>query len=272
MNEFKVTISGQGADNRIVTSPDLPQPPVLIEQRNGRRVTVDTSRALEFGTVDPAGDGEACELVRWLWENAGSRGNVEAKWTGWQAAAWIATNNLVVVARLAGLIEFTGQHGSRATLHARTVEACLRWEISDKHCRCGVDRDGFCLCLDEAFGKLNSALRNGDLVELGQQSLGPVNRENARVMLFASRTVRARMAFLIVGNPTVTTLRDGAQLIDSSSLLELVKTLEITSARRLYREQRTRWPDCARSRPAIDRWWREEINLAGKPGPKKPQA
>jgi hypothetical protein len=269
MNEFKVTISGQGADNRIVTRPDLPQPPVLIEQRNGQRVTVDTCRALEFGTVDPAGDGEAGELVRWLWDNAGDQGNVGAKWTGWQAAAWIATNNLVVVARLAGVIEFTGQHGSRLILHARTVEACLRWEILNKHCRCGVDRDGFCLCLDEAFGKLNAALRNG---ELGQQSLGPVNRENARLMLFASRTVRDRLAFLIVGSPTVATLRDGAQLIDSSALSELVKTLLITSGRRLHREQRARWPDGAWSRPAIDGWWRENINLASKPGPKKPQA
>ncbi|MFA7596000.1 MAG: hypothetical protein WCY92_06555 [Novosphingobium sp.] len=265
----KITVEGRELPP-IVTYPETPQPLELIEQLNGQRVTVETCRALEFGTVDPAGDGEAAELVRWLWEHAGGTANNAGRWNGWQAAAWIATNDLAVTGRLASSIEFNARGGGRRTLHAGTVEACLRWEIvTKKHCRCGADGDALCTCLDEGFGKLNAALRRGELIELGQQSIGPVNRENARGMLFASHMVRERAAFLIVGRPTVTALRDGTQLIDASALAELVEKLQITSDRRLHKEQRARWSDGAWSRPAIDRWWRENINPAGTPGPKK---
>ena len=191
----KITIDGREVP-RIVTHPEVPQPVELIEQRNGQCVSVETCSALARGEVDPAGDGEAAELVRWLWEHAGNPSAVPAQWNGWQVAAWIATNDLAVVARLAGPIEFRGKAGSwtgeRPLLHARTVEACLRWEIATRHCQCGADRAGdFCLCLDGAFGKLNAKLRDGVLIEIGQQSLGPVNRENARGMLFASRSIQA---------------------------------------------------------------------------------
>ena len=188
----KITIDGKEG-RRIVNYLELPQPIELIEQRNGQCVTVETCRALAFDSVDPAGDGEASELVRWLWQDAGDRSNVGARWNGWQAAAWIATNDLAVVARLSGTIEFRGQHGGRPTLHARTVEICLRWEIATRHCRCGADRDGLCFCLDKAFGKLNAALLDqaSELIELEQQSQGPVNRDNARGMLFAGRTVQS---------------------------------------------------------------------------------
>jgi hypothetical protein len=201
MDEFKVTITGPGAGPRIVTYPEAPPPPIeLIEQRGGQRVTVETCRALEFSTIDPAGDSEAAELVRWLWKHAGDTTNVSARWNGWQAATWIATNDLAVVARLASPIEFRVRDGGRRTLHARTVEACLRWEIATGYCRCGVDRDGgFCLCLDLAYNKLNAELRapplgknamhEGPLIELGPQSLEAVNRENAKAALFASRQV-----------------------------------------------------------------------------------
>ena len=195
----KITIEGK-EDPRIVTHPEVPQPVELIEQRNGQRVSVETCSALARGTVDPAGDGEAAELARSLWEHAGDTANVSGRWNGWQVAAWIATNDLAVVARLAGPIEFRGKAGNwvgeRPTLHARTVKACLEWEIATKkHCRCGATRDGLCLCLDEAFGKLNAKLRKGELgkhalIELGQQSLGPVNLENAKDKQFASRSVQ----------------------------------------------------------------------------------
>jgi len=68
-----------------VTHPEVPQPPELIEQRNSQCVSVETCSALARGAVDPAGDGEAAELVRWLWENAGDSANVSGRWNGWQA-------------------------------------------------------------------------------------------------------------------------------------------------------------------------------------------
>jgi len=188
----KITI--EGVPSLIVSGIETPQPPELIEQRNGQRVSVETCRALARGAVDPAGDGEAAELVRWLWKNAGDTANVSGRWNGWQVAAWIATNSPDVVARLNSPIEFRGKAGSwsgeRPTLHARAVEACLRWEIATRHCRCGAGAGGLCICLDEAFGLVNAALRNGKLIEVGQQTLGPVNRENAQSMRFASRSVQ----------------------------------------------------------------------------------
>ena len=49
----------------------------------------------------------------------------------------------------------------------------------------------------------------------------------------------------------------------------LVETLEITSGRRLHKEQLARWSDMAWPRQAIDRWWREKFNQGSKRGPKK---
>lgn len=269
---MKITVEGQEV-RCIVTSPEVPQPVELIEQSNGQCVSIETCSALAREAVDPAGDGEAAELARWLWGQGGNPDAISPQWNGWQAAAWIATNDLAVVARLASPIEFRGKAGSwageRPTLHVRTVEACLRWEIATRYCQCGADRDGgSCLCLDGAFGKLNAALREGAVIELGQQSMGPVNRENARGMLFASRAVRDRSEFVIV-EKTTQRLRDGSQLIDEGTMLELVKTLEITSARRLNSEQRKRWPEQAWSRDAIDVWYREKFNPTSRTGPKK---
>ena len=237
----KFTIEGKEVP-RIVTYPEVPQPIELIEQRNGERVTVETCSALARGEVNPAGDGEAAELARCLWEQAGNPADISAKWNGWQAAAWIATYDLIVVARLAGPIEFRGKAGSwageRPTIHANTVEACLRWEIATRYCQCGADRDGgLCLCLDGAFGKLNAALRNGAVIELGQQSLGPINRETARVMLFASRSVQA--AFFVPdpvgvpGRPAGTGKNDEAALQHMRTCIEAHRVKSVNGAARL---------------------------------------
>ena len=86
-------------------------------------------------------------------------------------------------------------------------------------------------------------------------------------MLFASRAIRDRSAFVIV-KMAAQVLRDGSQLVDKNALLELVNSLGITSARHLHKEQLARWPSQAWPRPAIDAWWREKFNPTGKTGPK----
>ena len=239
----KITIEGKEVP-RIVIYPEVPQPVELIEQRNGQRVTAETCRALEFGRVDPAGEGEAAELLRWLWEHAGdhlvksdgAKVSSGGRWNGWQAAAWVATNDLAVATRLASPIEFKVSDGGRRMLHGGTDEACLRWEIATKHCRCGADGDGLCTCLDEGFGKLNIALRSGKLIELGQQSLGPVNRENARGMLFASRSVQTVFPTIDLpreqGRPTGTGKDDNTALQGMAKLIEGGKVKTINAAAR----------------------------------------
>lgn len=264
----KVFIEGREVP-RIVTYLEAPQPPPeLIEQRNGQRVTVESCRALEGGNVHPDGNSEADQLARWLWDHAGDTANVAARWNGWQAATWIATNDLATVAKLNGPIEFKAPAGMHGMVHARAIEALLRWDIATKFCGCGAEGGGLCTCLDEAFAKLNRALRDGALIELGQQSLGPINRENARGMLFSSRAIRDRAAFVIVAKSKAQAFRGGSQLIDESAMTELVKSLGITSGRRLHKEQLERWPDNAWSRLAVDAWWREKVNQNSKPGPK----
>lgn len=257
----KITIDGREVPRIVVTHPEEPQPVELIEQRNGQCVSVETCSALARAEVDPVGDGEAAELVRWLWENAGNPAAVAPQWNGWQAAAWIATNDLALVARLAGPIEFRGKAGSwageRPTLHARTVQACLRWEIAAKHCRCGGGASGHCFCLDEAFGKLNAALRDGAVIELGQQSLGPVNRENARGMLFARRSVEAQSSFRLVAEP-----------ISFIALSAWIAEQGHGAVNPAYSAHREQFGPAALSRDAFRAFWSEGINPSRKRGPR----
>ncbi|WEK44736.1 MAG: hypothetical protein P0Y64_08125 [Candidatus Sphingomonas colombiensis] len=185
-----VKVIAEGKNPPIASYPEAPQSSQLIEQLNGQRVSVETCHALAFGAVSPAGDGEAAELIRWLWDHAGAQAMDAGRWNGWQTVAWIATNNLAVVARLAGPIDFIDRHGGRSLLHARNVEACLGWEIAHRHCRCDAGQDSYCSCIDDGLGKLNAKLRVGELIELGQQSLGPINSENAQTLLFSSYKVK----------------------------------------------------------------------------------
>ena len=257
----KITIDGREV-HRIVTHPEAPQPVELIEQRNGQCVSVETCSALARDAVDPVGDGEAAKLVRWLWEHAGNPAPNSEQWNGWQAAAWIATNDLAVVARLAGPIEFRGKAGSwageRPTLLAGTVEACLRWEIATGHCQCGADRDGgFCLCLDGAFGELNAALRDGAMIELGQQSLGPVNRENACGMLFARRSVEK-----------VRRWRLEVELVESIALSAWIDEEGYTDQNIAEGAHRKYFRAAALPRPAFREFWGENVNPTRKRGPR----
>lgn len=257
----KITVGGQEVP-RIVTSLEVPQPVELIKQSNGQSVSVETCSALTRGAVDPAGDSEAAELVRWLWEDAGNPAAISPQWNGWQAAAWIATNDLTVVSRLARLIEFRGKAGSwageRPTLHAGTMEACLRWEIATRYCQCGADRDGgFCLCLDGAFGKLNAALRDGEVIELGQQSLGPVHRENARGMLFARRSVEAQSSFRLVAEP-----------VSFIALIAWIAEQGHGAVNPAYSAHRKHFGPAALSRDAFRALWGEDINPSRKRGPR----
>jgi hypothetical protein len=187
---IKITVEGKEVVG-IVSYPEVLPPPApeLIAQRDGRRVTIATCEALATGRVATSGHGEAADLARSLWNDATST-EVSARWNGWQAAAWIATNKLAMVARLAGPIMFNGPAGRRLMLHTRTVEALLRAEIAH-HCRCGAVPEGDCVCLDRAFATLNRALRSGVLFDVVSQSLDPVTAGTAGSVIFLAKDVQA---------------------------------------------------------------------------------
>lgn len=258
-----VKVSIEGAGPRIVSIVEPPPQPIeLIEQANGQRVSPATISALAYGAVNPAGDGEAAELLRSLWANAGVDRGAEGRWDGWQVATWIATNDRANAARLAGSIDLKTATSS-AMVHASNVEACLRWEIATRHCRCGAASDGgYCSCLDDAFARLNVALRAGELVEIGSQFMGPINCDNARGMLFASRAVLDRFPRLVEAS------RGAPGSATDEAMSELVERFDITSSTRLDKEQRREFGGGAWSREAVRTWWKERSPENAKPGPK----
>ncbi len=163
--------------------------PDLILQRNGQLVTSKTIRELAAGRVGPETEGEAGELVRWLWEVAATGGGMPSQLTGWQAVAWLATRDEANVRRLLSRIEFLIGPHSHDLLPYQVIERCLRWAASQTACRCGEPTN--CKCVDFTFSRLNVALRTGRIVDLRSQSTGPMNSANADHFVFQRAQIEA---------------------------------------------------------------------------------
>ncbi len=175
---------------RRVVYPGPAAPPI-----RPARVSREMLRAIARGQVSVAAEGLAGEVLRSAWLAAGDGDSAPSRWTGWQAAAWIATNDLAMVRRLTSPIEVVGDEDVRETLDPAVVERCLRWSVASQFCACRPAHSAACACIDLAFGKLSRAIRNGEVDEIAEHSVAAINPNNASCARFVRSQIEAVASF-----------------------------------------------------------------------------